>query len=288
VVLRAPAKVNLHLEIKGMRSDGYHEILSVVHSVALFDRVRLRSLKEKNALRVWCDPALTRGTNIAAAAVQAFRKSCEIETGVEVQIKKGIPLGAGLGGGSSDAAAVLLGLNETFGFPLSGRKLHELACELGSDIPFFLRGPAALLSGRGEIIRDIQPRQDFLLVLVYPRFAISTREAYRWFDGDANGASRESRSAEDLKFEYEKKPPDSWSFANSFQSTIERRYPLIKEIAAELKHAGAHLSSLSGSGSSVFGIFSDMGTARSAARRMRSHHAHVWVVAPLKNGGSAD
>jgi 4-diphosphocytidyl-2-C-methyl-D-erythritol kinase len=287
VILNAPAKVNLHLEIRGLRPDGYHEILSVVLSVPLFDRVHIRSLKEKNDLRVFCDPPVSGGQNIAASAARIFKVRSGLDAGVEVRIEKRIPVGAGLGGGSSDAAAVLAGLNEAFARPLDLGQLHELAAGLGSDVSFFLQGPAALMSGRGETIEKLAPRGDFVLVLVYPGFPISTAEAYRWFDEDKQPDRRISTS-EDLKFQFEEKAPGSWTFFNSFQSTIESRYPLIGEITRELRESGADLATLSGSGSSVIGVYTDIQAAGTGYRCMRRRYPGAWLLVPLQSGGSAD
>jgi 4-diphosphocytidyl-2-C-methyl-D-erythritol kinase len=205
-----------------------------------------------------------------------------------VRIEKRIPVGAGLGGGSSDAAAVLGGLNRLFSFPLSPVQLQELAVGLGSDVSFFLHGgPAALMSGRGETIQDLAPRGDLVLVLVYPGFPISTAQAYRWFDQEAEPGPRTS-SPEDLRVQFEEKSPDSWTFFNSFQSTIEDRYPLIGEIIGELEESGAHPATLSGSGSSVVGVFTDIKAARSAYRRLRRGYPGVWLLVPLQSGGIAD
>ena len=203
MVLKAPAKVNLHLEVRGLQQPGgYHEILSIVHTVPLFDRIELRSLKEKHALRIRCTPPIPGAQNIAVSAVQMFRQRSGVQAGVEIRIRKSIPVGAGLGGGSSDAAAVLRGLNSLFGYPLSSVQLHELAAGLGSDVPFFLHGPAALMSGRGEKLQDLVPRDDFLLVLVYPDLSVSTAAAYRWLDED-EGRDRRSSLPEDLKIQFE-------------------------------------------------------------------------------------
>jgi 4-diphosphocytidyl-2-C-methyl-D-erythritol kinase len=288
VILNAPAKVNLHLEVRGLQPGRYHEILSIVHSIPLYDSVHIRSLKEKNALQFCCDPPVRGGQNIGVAAVQMFKARCGLEAGVEVRIKKRIPVGAGLGGGSSDAAAVLQGLNEVFARPLSPQQLHELAAGLGSDVSFFLHGPAALMSGRGETIEDLMPREDFLLVLVYPGFPISTVAAYRWLDEDEN-RDRRTSTPEDLKVQFEEKAPGSWRFFNSFQTTIGSRYPLIGQIIGELVDSGADLANLSGSGSSVVGVFSDTRTARSGYRRLQQRrYPGVWLLTPLQSGGFAD
>jgi 4-diphosphocytidyl-2-C-methyl-D-erythritol kinase len=287
VVVNAPAKVNLHLEVRDLLPGGHHEILSIVHKIPLFDRIELRSLKERHALRILCIPPVSGGQNIACSAVQIFRKSCGIDTGVEVRIEKSIPVGAGLGGGSSDAAAVLGGLNELFADALSTEQLHELAAGLGSDVSFFLHGPAALMSGRGEVIQDLVPRDDFMLVLVYPGFSISTAAAYRWFDEDED-RDRRSAHPEDLKVQFEEKPPASWSFFNSFQATMERRYPLIREIIGELAGSGAHPAVLSGSGSSVVGVFTDSRAARTVHRSLKRRFPAVWLLEHLQSRGFTD
>ena len=287
MILNAPAKVNLHLEVRDRRPGGYHEILSIVQSIPLHDRVHMRSLKEKNALRFSCDPSVCGGQNIGITAVQMFKARCGLEAGVEVRIDKRIPVGAGLGGGSSDAAAVLKGLNKMFANPLNPEQLHDLAAGLGSDIPFFLHGPAALMSGGGETIQDLLPRDDFVLVLVYPGFSISTSAAYSWLDEDRNRDRRTSTS-EDLKVQFERTAPVSWSFFNSFQTTIEIRYPLIRQVIRELVDSGAELANLSGSGSSVVGVFTDTKAARSGYQRLHHRFPGVWLLTPLQSGGFAD
>jgi 4-diphosphocytidyl-2-C-methyl-D-erythritol kinase len=287
VFLNAPAKVNLHLEVRDLQPGGYHEILSVVHSVPLYDSIHIRSLKEKKALRVYCDPPLSDGPNIAAAAVRLFRAASGLESGVEIRIEKRIPIGAGLGGGSSDAAAVLAGLNRVFANPLTPGQLRELAAGLGSDVCFFLHGPAALMSGRGEKIEDLAPGEGYVFVLVYPGFPISTAAAYRWLDEDEERDRRIS-TPEDLKVQFEEQAPLSWKFFNSFQSTIERRYPLIRRVIGDLDEAGADLVTLSGSGSAVLGVFTDARAAGSAHKLLHRRYPGAWLLVPLQSGGVAD
>lgn len=288
MVLKAPAKVNLHLEVRGLQQPGgYHEILSIVHTIPLFDRIELRSLKDRDALCVRCTTPISGGQNIAVSAVQMFRRRSGVDGGVEVRIRKSIPVGAGLGGGSSDAAAVLVGLNTLFSGPLGPAQLHELAEGLGSDVPFFLHGGAALMSGRGETIQDLMPRDDLMLVLVYPGLSISTAAAYRWLDEEKN-RDRRTSLPEDLKVQFEQEPPDSWDFFNSFQSTVASRYPLIQEIIGVLSESGAHPAVLSGSGCSVVGVFTDKRAARTVYRRIKHRYPGVWLLVPLQSGGFAD
>ncbi len=288
MILKAPAKVNLHLEIKGKRSDGYHEILSIVQWIPLYDHIHIRSLKDKRVLRIVCNPSLPEGYNITALAVERFRNACGIDEGIEVKIEKTIPVGAGLGGGSSDAAAVLSGLNKLFGSVLNPKELRDLASQIGSDVPLFLGGPAALVSGRGEKLTDLVPRQDFSLVLVYPGFPISTQDAYQWFDQAAESCQVDSLQPEDLRLQYEQMEVDSWDFFNAFQYVVERRYPVIKRVTEILRSSGAHIAAITGSGSSAFGVFTDGKAARSAEDTLGRAYRRVWMFVPLKNDPSAD
>jgi 4-diphosphocytidyl-2-C-methyl-D-erythritol kinase len=143
------------------------------------------------------------------------------------------------------------------------------------------------MSGRGEEIQDLAPRDDFVVVLVYPGFPISTAQAYRWLDEDRQ-RDRRTSTAEDLKIQFEEKVPGSWTFFNSFQPTIERRYPPIGEILRELLRSGAQLATLSGSGSCVFGVFTDIRAGRSGKRRMSNRYPGAWLLVPLQSGGFAD
>jgi 4-diphosphocytidyl-2-C-methyl-D-erythritol kinase len=291
VLLHAPAKINLHLQIAGRRSDGYHEILSLVQAVSLFDSLHVRSLKQRNLSRCVCAPVLPglpQGQrNIAMRAADAFLSRCAIDAGVEVRIRKRIPAGAGLGGGSSDAAAVLLALNRLYSSPLSPERLQELAAELGSDVPFFLGPSAALMLGRGEILRPVPPRGDFRIVLVYPGFPVSTADAYRWYDQQC-AAGTGTLSSQQIVDRYRTAPPGSWSFTNDFQAVLLRRYPSIARIAAELQIQGAELAGVSGSGSAVFALFSNQRAAGRAYRRVRRRFRDCWLLVPLQSGGPAD
>jgi 4-diphosphocytidyl-2-C-methyl-D-erythritol kinase len=174
-----------------------------------------------------------------------------------------------------------------YSYPLGPSQLQKLAARLGSDVSFFFHGSAALMSGRGERIENLSPRGDFVLVLVYPGFPIPTAEAYGWFD-ETDKRNLPSLAPEDLKEQFEEKNPDSWAFFNSFQPLIESRYPAIAGIVADMVKSGAHLVNLSGSGSSVFGVFTDRKAARSVYRRLRRSHPDVWLLIPLQSGGLAD
>jgi 4-diphosphocytidyl-2-C-methyl-D-erythritol kinase len=288
-VLKAPAKVNLHLEILGRRGDGFHEILSVFQAVSLYDRVALRSLKVTGQLSVRCTLPIPAEQNIVTAAVRRFRERTGIEAGVAVSLRKAIPVGAGLGGGSSDAAATLRGMNEMFGGPLGRSELVALAAALGSDVPFFLGGPTALVEGRGERLTSLPGRADYQVVLVWPGFGVATREAYRWFDEQEQGAGASAHlSAEEVRRRFTGWEPGRWGFFNSFRGVVEARHPLLGEIVRDLREAGAGVAGLSGCGSTVFGLFAGTRQARAAAARARRRYPLVEVVSPLQIRGTQD
>jgi 4-diphosphocytidyl-2-C-methyl-D-erythritol kinase len=286
LILKAPAKVNLHLEIRGRRADGYHEILSIFQSVKLFDIVQIRSLKGYDELRIVSTPPLGCEDNTVAKAVAVFRRHSGERRGVRIELKKNIPTGAGLGGASSDAAAVLIGLNRLLATVYSQQELIELALEVGADVPFFIGNEAALVSGRGEETVGLCPRHDFCILLVYPGFPILSRDAYAWYDEEIEGEFRSS-VASDLQNVYLSSPVSAWSFYNSFEAVVQRRYPLIGKLREEIEDAGAVLAGLSGSGSTVFGIFEKHSAARRAHDLLYGRHPFVRIVKPLHSGATA-
>jgi 4-diphosphocytidyl-2-C-methyl-D-erythritol kinase len=286
LILKAPAKVNLHLEIRGRRADGYHEILSIFQSVKLFDIVQIRSLKGYDELRIVSTPPLGCEDNTVAKAVAVFRRHSGERRGVRIELKKNIPTGAGLGGASSDAAAVLIGLNRLLATVYSQQELIELALEVGADVPFFIGNEAALVSGRGEETVGLCPRHDFCILLVYPGFPILSRDAYAWYDEEIEGEFRSS-VASDLQNVYLSSPVSAWSFYNSFEAVVQRRYPLIGKLREEIEDAGAVLAGLSGSGSTVFGIFEKHSAARRAHDLRYGRYHFVRIVKPLHSGATA-
>jgi len=285
-VLKAPAKVNLHLEILGRRGDGFHEILSLFQAVSLFDRIALRSLKVTGQVRVACTAPIPAERNIVTAALRAFRAKTGIEEGIDLRVWKSIPIGAGLGGGSSDAAATLRGLNGMFGRPLDGGLLAELAAGLGSDVPFFLEGGTALVGGRGERVTRVAGRGDYRIVLVWPGFGVDTREAYGWYD--QAGHRRAALGPAEVRQRFVGLPPSQWGYFNSFQEVVEGRHPVLTEIAGDLRRAGAAAAGISGCGSTVFGVFASARQARAAVRRARRRFALAQVVSPLQIRGAQD
>src|SRR6202521_4124506 len=183
--LYAPAKINLSFEIKGRRGDGFHEIATLMAPISLSDRLTIERGKTTGGIQFSCDDAsLSNGEeNLVVQAARLFLKATKIGAGVEIALEKKIPHGAGLGGGSSDAATTLLGLNELFETRLERKAFIDLAAQLGSDVPFFILGSPALCRGRGEIVEPARLPARFNLLLVKPGFGVPTPWAYqRWKD----------------------------------------------------------------------------------------------------------
>jgi 4-diphosphocytidyl-2-C-methyl-D-erythritol kinase len=260
----APAKVNLGLEILHRRPDGYHELETVFYRIALADTIELHD--RSNGSSMTCDdPALGVGPdNLCLRAVEALRRVTSIDRGVHVVLHKRIPTGAGLGGGSSDAAAVLKGLNDRWSAGLSLERLKEIGATLGSDVPAFLGGPLAFGSGRGEILEDLPSVFPHWLVCVTPPVSVSTSWAY----GHLQWHTRPDRTS--LRERYLRALPDLGALdrmlTNDFEDTVLPAYPQIADVKHRLREAGCEAALMSGSGSSVFGLTKDRTSAEAVAR----------------------
>ncbi len=280
VRVRASAKVNLHLRVYGRRQDGYHDILSVFQAISLSDTIVIRSLKESDSIEIEGEfdcPA--RRTTIYAAAI-VYREAAGIRTGLSISVDKRIPAGAGLGGGSSDAAAMLAGLELLLGGGLLPSDLARLGASIGSDVPFFLGSAAAIVSGRGEIVDPIEARDDYSLVLAFPGEAVSTAWAYSALD-----AERPDDSANPtLRGSARRSIPGDirrWPFANSFEGPIGRARSEIPKAKGLILGSGASFAGMSGSGNTVFGAFEDEGAARAAVERLGEAGIHACAASPL-------
>ncbi len=281
VRVEATAKVNIHLRVYRRRNDGFHGILSLFQAVSLSDILHIRSLKEPNIIEIDGHLACPVEESTVFKAVSAYRRITGIRTGVAVSVEKRIPIGAGLGGGSSDAAATLLGLERLLRGGAEPSRLREAALGIGSDVPFFLEGGAAIVSGRGEIIEPIPARTDYAIVIAYPGIPVGTAEAYGLLDRDRPDDSAEADpDAASLEGMY-RGPPEGWSFANSFEPVIFAARPEIGKARDELAGLGSDYTAMSGSGCSVFGIFMDGDAAARARDEMLERGREAYLAAPL-------
>ena len=269
----AYAKVNFGLRVLLKRADGFHGIESIFQTVDLYDELTLTTTDEKGCV-VHCSDMELPENNTLTKAYNAFCKvvRCEVP-GVRVELKKGIPSGGGLGGGSSDAAALTRMLERLCNVRLSDSELDNIAAETGSDVFFFMhcdeRGRGcALVSGRGEVVKKIHGRDDLFLLLIFPEVSSSTKEAYALVDEAlACGNVLISPEFDELELVY-RRPPENWTFINTFTPVISAKYKDIGRAIEALRALGCEYAEMSGSGSTVFGIFSSRQEAESAVKEL--------------------
>ena len=263
----SPAKINVHLGIGRKRPDGYHGICSWFLKVSLYDSIDVSLYPCALEVRVEGNADVPAKDDLILKAANCFYDETGLPGRCTIRSNKEIPIGAGLGGGSSNAATVLMALNRLHGDVLTSDRLHELSSRLGSDVPFFLGGPSAVVSGKGEILREFCLQRSWWVLLVYPGFSISTREAYGWFDKEVKAAPEFDPDPEEL-CALAAGPPDRWRFFNAFSPVLYRRYPILRNICNKLVSEGALHASVSGSGSVCFGLFETHATAADASRKI--------------------
>ncbi len=255
LTLKAPAKINLYLNVLNKRPDGFHDIETIFEKIDLCDEIRLT--RRRQGIRVLCqhkDVPLDK-RNLGFRAAQALLKKTNRDDGVEIQITKRIPVAAGLGGGSSDAASVLLGLNKLLNLGLGRNQLLDLAQELGADVPFFLlRNFRAIGRGKGEILTPLRSRRRNWYVLVIPEgLAISTPRMYQAFRRTLTKRPYNVKIVLRTLDKGDLTALNKYSY-NSFESILRKKYKEIQEIKKALKSLGACTTLMSGSGPCVFGI----------------------------------
>lgn len=267
----SPCKVNLLLNILGKRPDGFHELETVMHPVNLFDRL-VFSRSEKNSgdvITLTCsDPALpVDSRNLVHRAATSFLATAGISEPVRIHLEKRIPMAAGLGGGSGNAATTFLGLNELFGNPLGSDLLQKLAAALGSDIPFFLQSKPAIAFGRGERVQSLDAfpaMRGAVFLLIHPGFGISTPWAYQnlaRFPAALNG--RPGRAQELVEILAKGTLAEAGAaFYNSLEAPALDKFPVLAVYQEFLKANGAVVALMSGSGSTTFALTQEIGTAK--------------------------
>lgn len=267
----APAKLNLTLKVLPKREDGFHNIESIFQKIRLCDELTV-SRSESAGFSLHVQGMELPEENTVKKAYTLFAEAAKIQTGVSVDLVKRIPSGAGMGGGSSDAAAMLRALNSLFSADVSQTELIKIAEKIGSDVPFFLYGDCAVVSGRGEVVRPFDGRRDLYFVIICPDVHSSTKEAYALVDEwNMNGSvSKVSWPLlKDLDGIY-KKSVGEWNFANSFTEPLVNKYAEIREALAAVTASGADFVDMTGSGSTVFGVFETQEKAQGAYNRLAS------------------
>lgn len=281
---KAYAKLNLSLDILGLLPGGYHELCSVMQSVSLCDRLTIRSDKGSGSISVSTDKAYLPGgeKNLAGRAARLFLRHAGItDADIDIHIEKSIPVGAGLGGGSSDAAAVLRGLNAMFGAPFPLSVLEQLGAQIGSDVPYCVQGGTVLAGGRGEIMQQLRPMPHCGVLLCKPAFSASTAELFALADKrtisgrpDTNGLLSAIEKG-DLTGICQR-------VFNVFEEVMVRGRDEVLRIKELMYDCGALGASMSGTGPTVFGLFGDIEGAERAETELKKHWADCAACVPME------
>ena len=288
VSVRAHAKINLDLRVVGMRPDGYHELRTVFQALSLHDVVEC--IPRPGPFAIECDTAgvpLDRSNLVwkaAQALWRALRRDGDVRD-VLVRLQKRIPLQAGLGGGSADAAAALMGLAQAWRVPVQPSQFTDVAATLGADVPFFLSGGTALGLGRGDEVYPLADLPRHWIVLLVPGFGVSTAEAYGWYDGERDlGRGQAVREPQYVPGPW---PSRAAQMINDLEAPIARHYPEIEQMKLALRRSGALAAAMSGSGSTVFGLFQKKRDAAAAVERLSASGWRVLLTESLGRGDYA-
>lgn len=277
ITVKAFAKINLSLRIKEKRADGFHEVQTILQALDLSDRLTCQS--RRGPFQIVCETRHlpTDRTNLIWRAAQRLWDAAGREgqpRDAVVTLEKRIPMQAGLGGGSSDAAEALLTLRELWKLRVTDEELVAIAAALGSDVPYFFVGGTALGLGRGEEVYPLADLPRWWVVLIVPPFGIATADAYEWLD------QLRARTSADSEARF---LPDTWlgrtvPLVNDLERPVNERHPVIGTLIDRLTKLGAAMSAMSGSGSTVFGIFTTAGAADAALRSLRKAGTHAFMA----------
>lgn len=250
LTLKSPAKINWFLLILGKRADGYHDIQSLMQCVSLYDTI---TFEDSDTIEVITEAAIPPEENLVYKAALLLKKASATERGARITLKKHIPVAAGLGGGSSDCACTLSGLNSLWGLDFDRAELSALAGWLGSDIPFFLNGHAALVEGRGERVTPVGLRRAYSILLAKPSLSVSTRWAY-------SKLTKKSSNINNIKLFTQALGAGDFSslnpmIRNDLENPVFEKHPVVRELRDGVLESGALVSAMSGSGPTVFGVF---------------------------------
>ncbi len=266
---KAPAKINIRLKVTGRRPNGYHELVTIMVPVSLFDILEIETNSEgKINLDSQGIDVPSDSSNLVCRAAESFLTQAGLDKGVSISLIKNIPVSAGLGGGSSDAAATLIALNNIFCGPLSDNDLHELAVKLGADVPFFLKCVPSLATGIGDILEPIENWPEFWYLIITPPVKISTPWVYRNYKMEL--------TSNEYGYIYNVLKNGEFIISDILENDLERvtstSFPIINTLKTQLMDAGAEGAVMSGSGSSVFGVFSSPEKAADAAGLLKSRN----------------
>ena len=284
VIVNAPAKINLYLDVIKKRKDGYHEVNMIMQSVSLFDQIIIKKTDKKD-IQIISNPKISVDLekNTAYIAAKEFFEHTQIlNPGINIRIKKSIPIGAGLAGGSSDAAATLIGLNELFNCKISKNDLADIGAKIGADVPFNIFGGTMAASGIGTKLSSVARIMQCYIVIVKPDFSISTKTAYQACD--AFLSEEKNKTVADMISALNAKNllATAKSIYNKFENVIDNKE--ITNLKNFLAENGALNTCMTGTGSAVYGIFDTRKKARLCAIKLKMNYNEVFLVTPLDYG----
>ncbi|HHY04896.1 MAG TPA: 4-(cytidine 5'-diphospho)-2-C-methyl-D-erythritol kinase [Thermoanaerobacterales bacterium] len=278
ICMDARAKINLTLDVLYKRPDNYHEVEMIMQSIALKDELILELIPKRDIeLESNVPWLMANEDNLAFKAAKLMLDKYKLDAGLKIKLKKNIPIAAGLAGGSTDAAAVILGINELFDLKRPKKELMASGKTLGADVPFCIQGGTAIARGIGEKIIPLKPLSDIALVLVKPPYSISTKEVYSRLDVK-NIKNRPSTMEMVKNIQNQDLDSISKGLCNVLEQVTLRMYPELEEIRNELLNLGALGSLMSGSGPTVFGIFETKQDAKKAAKKLSFEQSLVYVT----------
>ncbi|MGE5330077.1 MAG: 4-(cytidine 5'-diphospho)-2-C-methyl-D-erythritol kinase [Deltaproteobacteria bacterium] len=274
--IKAPAKINLYLDVIGKRSDGYHDLKMIMQTVSLYDEIKLTKISEGIELIVNANIP-TGEKNTASKAAKLMLDKFGIKDGVKIEIEKNIPIGAGLAGGSADAAGVIKGMNSLFELGQTSEHLSQLGKKVGADVPFCVIGGTALVEGIGERITQLDSFSSIDVVMVKPNFSVSTAYVFgKYIDNKPMTKPCTEKLIDNMKNHDLQEVGKS--LYNALESVTAVEYPVIDEIKEELLRTGAEGSLMSGSGSTVYGIFKNSEEAKLAFDHMKIKYKSTFLV----------
>ncbi|HLA61909.1 MAG TPA: 4-(cytidine 5'-diphospho)-2-C-methyl-D-erythritol kinase [Nitrospiraceae bacterium] len=287
ITVFAPAKINMILRILERRPDGFHNLWSIMQTVALEDEVQIRLRAGRQDIQLRCDATQLAAdhSNLVYRAAAEVLARAQQSIGLDIELRKRIPMGAGLGGGSSDAAATIIGLNRLLQLEWSPTQMADAGQLIGSDVPFFLFAPSAFVAGRGETVRPVVVEGVRWVVLVNPGFGVNTKWAYQELAATRTAVTPLSL----VQGELDRQSRVSWAqliaaAENDFEAPVFDAYGKLREIKRSLQAHGAEIALLSGSGATVFGVFEDEARAQLAHAQFASENLMNVFVVPTCSG----
>ncbi|HHF43296.1 MAG: 4-(cytidine 5'-diphospho)-2-C-methyl-D-erythritol kinase [Candidatus Aminicenantes bacterium] len=271
--LLSPAKINLALEVLGRREDGYHDLLTLFQSISLADEIELVERKDGGLQLAGDEPSISWGEdNLIFQAVLKMKQRAVNSPGVEIKVRKRIPPGAGLGGGSSNAAVVLMALNQLWQVGLTRQELIKIGQELGADVPYFFHGGLCLGQGRGDLLQPLPDLEERAILLVLPPWGIATRWVFEQLPPTLTSSSKVSKINQFLK------DNNLTLLVNELEGPVFARYPRLRKIKEVLKEREAELSLMSGSGSALYGMFKERNKAVEFGQEIEGSFPEVKVT----------